>query len=464
MDFYTDAEVKDILNYYFKCGSVTDTVRYFGRPTRTTLYRWLKEDPYYRERVSENRHKKRKQSPKKIYSLEFKLEAIARCKEEGVTIKSVADSINVDPGTVADWCRKYNREGVNGLMKKSKISNIKSGTEPIQNYESMDELKARIHELELDNDVLRETINVLKKDPSINQVRLTSAEKVAIIDALKEKYSLPELFNKLSISKSTYYYQKKHRGYDKYANVRELIRNIFVESKMSYGYRRIWAILRTVKHQVFLSEKVVRRIMTEENLVAKRKKIRKYNSYLGELTPAEPNIVARNFHADKPNKVWLTDITEFAIPAGKIYFSPIVDCFDGLIVSWSIGTNPNAELVNTMLDKAIKTLSADEKPIIHTDRGAHYRWPGWISRMENAKLTRSMSKKGCCPDNAACEGVFGRIKNEMFYNTDWRNISIYEFMTILDDYIKWYNSSRIKRNLGYLSPIQYRQKLGLKMS
>ena len=161
------------------------------------------------------------------------------------------------------------------------------------------------------------------------------------------------------------------------------------------------------------------------------------------------------------NEKWLTDITEFAIPAGKVYLSPIVDCFDGLLVNWNISTSPDALLVNSMLDNAAKLLSVGEKPIIHSDRGVHYRWPGWIDRMEKNGFIRSMSKKGCSPDNSACEGVFGRIKNEMFYNADWSGVNISEFIGILNDYLYWYNEKRIKKSLGYLSPIEYRHRLGL---
>ena len=161
------------------------------------------------------------------------------------------------------------------------------------------------------------------------------------------------------------------------------------------------------------------------------------------------------------NEKWLTDITEFAIPAGKVYLSPIVDCFDGLLVNWNISTSPDAVLVNSMLDDAAKLLSVGEKPIIHSDRGVHYRWPGWIDRMEKNGFIRSMSKKGCSPDNSACEGVFGRIKNEMFYNADWSGVNISEFIGILNDYLYWYNEKRIKKSLGYLSPIEYRHRLGL---
>lgn len=84
-------------------------------------------------------------------------------------------------------------------------------------------------------------------------------------------------------------------------------------------------------------------------------------------------------------------------------------------ISWMVGTSPNAELTNTILRKAIATLSSNEKPIVHSDRGCNYRWFGWIKIMDDAKLTRSMSKEGCFPDNAACEGFFGHLKTETFY-------------------------------------------------
>ena len=114
-----------------------------------------------------------------------------------------------------------------------------------------------------------------------------------------------------------------------------------------------------------------------------------------------------------------------------------------------------------MLDEAILSLNDEEHPIIHSDRGAHYRWPGWIERMERAGLTRSMSKKGCFPDNSACEGFFGRLKNEMFYGHSWKNITIEQFIDEVNEYIIWYAEKRIKLSLGGLSPLQYRQSLGL---
>lgn len=125
--------------------------------------------------------------------------------------------------------------------------------------------------------------------------------------------------------------------------------------------------------------------------------------------PYEKNLTWRRA-ALLPNQKWLTDVTEFSIPAGKVYLSPMIDCYDGMPVAWSISRRPDAQLVNTMLDCAIRTLPQNAHPIVHSDRGCHYRWPGWIERMCRAGLVRSMSKKGCSPDNSACEGFFW--KNE----------------------------------------------------
>jgi len=202
--------------------------------------------------------------------------------------------------------------------------------------------------------------------------------------------------------------------------------------------------------------------MKQENLVPIARKRRRYGSYMGEISPAPDNLLNRDFRASAPNEKWLTDITEFQIPAGKVYLSPMIDCFDGMVVSWSIGTRPDAELVNTMLDVAIETVAvSSERPVVHSDRGGHYRWPGWLSRISDAKLVRSMSRKGCSPDNAACEGFFGRLKNELFYARDWMSVSIEEFVSTLDDYIRWYNDTRIKDSLGFRSTIEHRRGLGI---
>ena len=321
-----------------------------------------------------------------------------------------------------------------------------------------DELRKEVRRLRLEKDVLEKAAEVLKKGKGISLETLTNREKAMVIDALRGRHPLKNLLAVLNMAKSSYCYQELALRKDKYAETREEIKGIFKESRKSYGYRRIYLELKNAGRTI--SEKVIIRLMKELGLKVSMKMIRKYNSYKGEISPAVDNLVERNFHAENPNQLWLTDITEFHIPAGKVYLSPIIDCFDGMAVAWTIGTSPSSELANTMLREAISSLNG-EHPIVHSDRGFHYRTNSWIQIMNDSGLTRSMSRKACSPDNAACEGFFGRLKNEMFYNRRWIGVSIDEFVQILDDYIHWYNERRIKLSLGGLSPLDYRRKMGL---
>ena len=281
-----------------------------------------------------------------------------------------------------------------------------------------------------------------------------------LTDALRQTYSLPELLEALGLARSSYFYHRaRMQVAEKYTEARRAMADIFERNHRCYGYRRMRASLS--RQRVRLSEKVVQRLMKQECLVVAKPKRRRYGSYLGEISPAPENLLNRDFTALAPNEKWLTDISEFQIPAGKVYLSPMIDCFDGKVISWSIGTRPDAELVNTMLDAAVETVASnDKRPVVHSDRGAHYRWPGWLSRIADAKLIRSMSRKGCSPDNAACEGFFGRLKTELFYPRNWQSTSIEQFIQALDSYIRWYNEKRIKSSLGALSPIEYRESLG----
>lgn len=277
-----------------------------------------------------------------------------------------------------------------------------------------------------------------------------------MIDALRERFKLKDLLPIFSINKSSCCYCSKALRADRHADLRKRIRQLFEENDGRCGYRRIRSLLH--REGVAVSEKVVRRLMKEERLVVVFVKKKRYSSYKGELSPEVPNLLNRDFHADSPGQKLLTDITEFSIPAGKVHLSPLVDCYDGMIISWSIGTSPSSELANSMLRNGIALLEGSAKPIVHSDRGCHYRWPEWIDIMNEAGFIRSMSKKGCSPDNSACEGFFGRLKNEMFYGKDWKGVSIEDFMAQVDAYIRWYNEKRIKMSLGGLSPLEFRLK------
>lgn len=258
-------------------------------------------------------------------------------------------------------------------------------TSTSQRSESEEELQKQIQKLQLGVDLLKETMNVLKKDPGADMTSLSNREKAVVVGALKEKYALPILLEKLNLPRSSYFYQSNAiNRKDKYATLRCQVKEIFYQNKTCYGYRRIWFMLK--RQGVIISEKIIRRIMREEMLKVPLVRKKKYNSYQGEISPEVDNVIARDFHAKAPNEKWLSDITKFAIPAGKVYLSPMIDCFDGFVVRWTLSTAPKAELVNSMLDAAISALKKQETPLIHTDRGCHYRWPGWIERLVRGSL------------------------------------------------------------------------------
>jgi putative transposase len=450
---FTQEEKRKAVDYYLEHGRcVRRTVRKLGYPSRTTLTQWIDElAPGERKiRITQGSMVK--------FSQEQKKEAVISLCTNEASAASLAEKRGIRRETLYKWKKQL-------LSEEGQITVEQLGQKPLPDDKDelvmeLESLKRQVYRLQLELDILQKAAEVVKKDQGIDLRKMTNREKTIVIDALREKYPLNELLAVVAISKSSYFYQKKALSRpDKYVSLRKEVRDVFGKNKCVYGYRRVHAVLR--KNGITCSEKVVRRLMLEEHLVVKGKKRRSYSSYLGEISPAVPNLLERDFHAEKPNEKWLTDLTEFHIPAGKVYLSPVVDCFDGMAVSWTIGTSPDAELVNTMLDGAIACLSPGEHPVIHTDRGCHYRWPGWIARMETAGLTRSMSRKGCSPDNAACEGFFGTLKSEMFYTRSWEGVSLEEFIYELDGFLRWYNEERIKISLDAMSPIEYRRSLGL---
>ena len=251
----------------------------------------------------------------------------------------------------------------------------------------------------------------------------------------------------VGIARSTYHYQPDAmKRPDKDSGLLELVREAFENSKRRYGYKRIHLELKGMG--IVASAKRIMRLMTRNGLAPLFKSAKRYSSYKGKPDKAPKNLVDRDFHAERPNMPWVTDLTEFSIPAGKAYLSPVIDCHDGMPVAWTIGTSPDSALANGMLADACSTLKDGEKPIIHSDRGRHYRWPEWIRIRKDNNLTRSTGAKGCSPDNAAAEGFLGRIKQEFFHKRSFAGVTMDEFVDMLDDHMVWYRDRRIKTESG----------------
>lgn len=206
---------------------------------------------------------------------------------------------------------------------------------------------------------------------------------------------------------------------------------------------------------------MVRRLMREEGLeVVYNRRRRRWSSYAGEVSAAPPNLVARDFSAPAPDELWVTDITEFRIPAGKAYLSAVVDCFDGRPAGWEDRAVAHGG-PGQRLARGRGRRQARGRP----HRGAQR--PG--RPLPLARLGRAVRggrpgplhvRQGLQPRQRRCEGFFGRLKNEFFHCRDWEGVPVAEFGRRLDAYLRYYCSGRIKRSLGWLSPDEYRASLG----
>ncbi|WP_394012262.1 IS3 family transposase [Anaerococcus cruorum] len=281
-----------------------------------------------------------------------------------------------------------------------------------------------------------------------------------ILKLLKEypETKASEWIKVAKLPKSSYYEWriKLKNPIDKDKKIREEIKSIVKATKGRYGYRRVCRVLRN--KGLIVNHKRVLRLMRQEGLLCTKFKTRsrKYSSYKGQVGKIAPNIVNRNFKAKKPNRIWLTDVTEFRIKGQeqRLYLSPILDVYNSEIVSYTLSHHPTVNLTNSMLDKAIERNNVSDNLVIHSDQGFHYQHSTWTSKLKKLKITQSMSRKGNCLDNSPMENFFGILKQEMYYGVEFKNYE--QLRKEIESYIKWYNEDRIKTKLNGMSPVDYR--------
>lgn len=467
---FSDEQKREAVGHYLNNGKIlTRTMRALGYPKgRETLCGWIDE-------LAPGERKKRGPRPKRApVPIEKKVQVIAELEARTGPAAEIAERHGVSRTAPYIWRREIMGDNGGGTEEKGvpvskEYDDLPDDIEVLQDM--LREAKTQLRRVQLELDVRQATLEIVKKDPGAEPELLTNAEKAAMVTALRGKYKLCEILPVVGMAKSSYEYARNAQlkgESEEHAAARRAVVAAFEASGGTYGYRRVHAQVNAdAEHGAAIGEWTVRVIMEEEGLVARAaKKKRRYSSYEGEISEAPPNLLRdekgkHHFRAENPNELWVTDVTEFRIPAGKVYLSPIVDCFDGMPLSWSISTSPDAEMANSSLLGAYEWLDEGDHPKVHSDRGGHYRWPGWIRICDENGLVRSMSRKGCSPDNARCEGFFGRLKVEFFYGCDWAGVTIEEFMGMLDAYLRWYRDVRIKSDLDYRSPMQYRRDLGL---
>lgn len=254
------------------------------------------------------------------------------------------------------------------------------------------------------------------------------------------------------MARATFYYHlKRLQEPDKYASLRSSIIDIYHQHKGRYGYRRITMELRN--QGIVVNHKTVEKLMRESGIKC-LVRVKKYRSYRGQAGKIAPNILQRDFRADAPNQKWATDVTEFSLFGQKRYLSPIMDMYNGEIISYTLSERPNLLMVTNMLNKALKRVSCDNDLILHSDQGWHYQNNTYQKMLRDKGITQSMSRKGNCLDNAVMENFFGILKSELLYLHKFNSME--EFTSELKKYIYYYNNLRIKVKLKGMSPVKYR--------
>jgi len=254
------------------------------------------------------------------------------------------------------------------------------------------------------------------------------------------------------MARSTFYYHTARQGLsDGYDELRKRIKEIYGDHYGRYGYRRITMQLR--EEDIVVNHKTVEKLMRQLGLKSLVRKVR-YRSYKGDVGRIAPNELKRDFKADKPNEKWLTDVTQVNIKGKKIYLSPILDVFNGEIITYTISDRPDLKMVIGMLKKAFKRKKPTDELMLHSDQGWHYQHATYRKMLQNEGVKQSMSRKGNCLDNAMMESFFGIMKSELLYLQEFETVK--HFKTELVKYIDYYNNKRIKLRLKGKSPVQYR--------
>ena len=254
------------------------------------------------------------------------------------------------------------------------------------------------------------------------------------------------------MARSTFYYNT-HRKEDRWSEARQRLTELFHENRGRYGYRRLTMAMRNEGYSI--SEKTVRRLMKECGVKC-AVRMHRYRSYKGEVGRIAPNLLARDFKADRPHQKLVTDVTEFSLFGTKLYLSPVLDLYNRELISWTIYRHPVLDMVTEMVRKAIEVIGPGSNAVLHSDQGWQYQNKRYQKLLKDSNIRQSMSRKGNCLDNSVMENFFGLLKSELLYLQDFDSIE--DFEDELKSYLHYYNYDRIKAKLNGMSPVQYRSR------
>ena len=259
----------------------------------------------------------------------------------------------------------------------------------------------------------------------------------------------------LGVSRSGYYTWRK-RGKSKAATANDQLlvdlRQSFEQSRGTYGSPRITADLKSLG--IRCSENRVARLMNVNGIAVKQRRRFKITTDSRHNHPVAANLLQQNFSVDRPNKVWVSDITYIQSLYGWQYLALVEDLYSRKTVGWAVSDRLKQELVLEALNRAVKQRNPEEGLIVHSDRGVQYAADRFRHLLQQHGFKQSMSEKGNCYDNAVAESMFATLKKEIINFGKFGTLE--ETKSLIFEYLEvFYNRKRKHSTLGYLSPEEY---------
>jgi putative transposase len=283
--------------------------------------------------------------------------------------------------------------------------------------------------------------------------------KFRFIEEQRVAFPVRKLCEMLSVSPAGFYASKRppsQRANDN-AELAAEIRAIFDESRRRYGAPRIRAELAARGRKVSLNR--VARIMRELGLRARRKRRFVPTTDSKHAMPVAPNVLDRDFTADAPNKIWVTDITYVWTREGWLYLAAILDLYSRRVIGWSMSESLSREIALDALDMALRSRKPPAGLLHHSDRGSQYASGDYQTALTERGIRCSMSRKGDCWDNAVAESFFASLKTELVNEADY--VTRAEARSAIFEYLEvFYNRRRRHSSLGYVCPVDYELMYG----
>jgi transposase InsO family protein len=288
---------------------------------------------------------------------------------------------------------------------------------------------------------------------------------VAFIDEQREVYGVGPICEVLPIAPSTYY---AHRAMQADPSLRSArakrdawlkveIRRVWDENFAVYGAEKVWRQLH--REGIGVARCTVRRLMNEMGLVgAVRGRAFKITTVAGEEAARPLDLVDRDFRVNRPNELWVSDLTYVATWRGFVYVAFVIDAYGRRIVGWRVSTSLSSDLALDALEQAISEREDDQERrlVHHSDRGVQYLSIRYTERLAEAGIEPSVGSRGDSYDNALAESVIGLFKTEVIRRKGpWRNVEDVEFATL--EWVWWFNYHRLLGPIGHLPPAEYEE-------